>query len=151
MKESLGQHIAMPPTQPVALSTHPPPPAPACKRQDPCHQQSRGVTHGLGGPIGTRLGVHASHGSCRDRRAGQGDENQDHRQGMGAIGLRGVEGKSLRREVLAVTGCGHGARPPARHPLFPHGEGRKLPVPGSLAGGGEQGAGLVGGPGGVWV
>lgn len=95
MKESLGQHITMPPTQSVALSTNPLLPAPACKRQDLCPQQSKGVAHGPGGPVGTILGVHASHRSYRDGRAGQSDEDQDHRQGMGAIGLRGVEGKSL--------------------------------------------------------
>lgn len=88
-------------------------------------------------PVGTRLGVRASLRVCRDRRAGQSSgEEQGRKQGMSVIGLRGVEGKRLGREALAVTGCGHGARPPACHPRFPHGEGRKLPIPGSLVGGG---------------
>lgn len=66
---------------------------------------------------------------------------------MGAIGLGGLEGKGLQGEVLAATGCGHGARPPACHPRFPHAEGRKLPIPGPLAGGRKQGVGLGGGLG----
>lgn len=47
------------------------------------------------------------------------------------------------KEVLTGGSLGHrmwaGARPPACHPHFPHGEGRKLPSLGPLAGGWEQG------------
>lgn len=148
MKGGPGQHITTSFTQSEASAPHKaiPPPGPACGRPDLCPQHSMEVTLGPGTPVSSRLNVSASFGACRDRRAGQSSgEDQGLGQGIGAIGLGGVEGKRLQVEVLAATGCGHGARPPACHPRFPHGEGRKLPIPGPLAGGGEQGVGLSGG------
>lgn len=127
--------------------SHPCPP-PSLWKTGLCPQHSTEVTLGSGGPVSTRLDAYASCEAWRARRAGQSSgEDQGLGKDSGAIRLGGVKGKRLQGEVLAATGCGHGARPPACHPRFPHGEGRKLPIPGPQAGGGEHGVGLGGGRG----
>lgn len=68
-------------------------------------------------------------------------EDQGLKQGMGALGFGGVGGEDALRGGAGSHRMWAWTRPPACHPRFPHGEGRKLPIPGPLAGGREQGVG----------
>jgi hypothetical protein len=62
--------------------------------------------------------------------------------GTAEKGLRGGEGKQLRGEVLAATGCGHGGPPTCMSPLLSPCGRQEAAQPRAPRWGGEQGMGL---------